>query len=115
MTPRLPRIIFVVTLIGTMVAALLPNNEAPDLGGGDKLNHIAAFVTLSIVAAWAWPRAALWRIALWLSALGGLIEILQAIPFIARDAEWADWYADTAAAVITLAVVWAVRRVLARL
>nr|WP_295662312.1 teicoplanin resistance protein VanZ [Polymorphobacter sp.] len=115
MTPRLPRIIFAVLLVGTFIAAILPNAEAPDLGDGDKINHIAAFITLSLAAAWAWPRAALWRIALWLSALGGLIEIVQAIPFIARDAEWNDWIADTVAVVISLAIVGLLRRLFTRL
>lgn len=115
MTPRLPRVAFALVLVFTMVAALLPNVDAPDLGDGDKVNHIAAFATLSVVAAWAWPRLALWRIALWMSAVGALIEFLQAIPFIARDAEWSDWIADTIAAVVALAVVWLLRRLLPRL
>lgn len=110
MTPRLPRVIFAVTLIGTMIAAVLPAPDAPTLGGSDKVNHIAAFVTLSILATWAWPRASLWRIGLSMSALGGLIEVVQGIPSIARDAEWADWYADTAAAAITLTLVAILRR-----
>ena len=37
-----------------------------------------------------------------MSAFGAAIEGLQALPVIARDAEWADWYADTAAAVVAL-------------
>ncbi len=115
MTPRLPRLIFAVVMIGTVIAAILPNAEAPDLGDGDKINHIAAFVTLSVLAAWAWPRTAPWRIGLWLSALGALIEFVQAIPFIARDAEWGDWIADTAAAVITLSIIWLLRRLMPRL
>jgi hypothetical protein len=36
-------------------------------------------------------------IALLMAAFGGAIELSQAIPFIARDAEWADWFADCAA------------------
>jgi len=115
MTLHARRFVFALVLAGTVVAALLPGSVAPDLGDGDKVNHIIAFITLSMAAAWAWPRAGLWRVALWLSAFGGLIEILQAIPFIARDAEWRDWVADTAAAVITLTVVWILRALLPRL
>lgn len=115
MTQRLPRIIFAVVLIGTFIAATLPNAEAPDFGDGDKINHIVAFITLSLAAAWAWPRAAVWRIGLWMSAIGGLIELVQAIPFIARDAEWGDWFADTVAAVIALSIVALLRRLLPRL
>ncbi len=115
MTPRLPRIIFAGVLIGTFIAAILPNAEAPDFGDGDKVNHIAAFITLSLAAAWAWPRTRLWRIGLWLSALGGLIELVQAIPIVARDAEWGDWIADTVAAVVALTIVGMLRRLLPRL
>ncbi len=104
------RALFVAVLLFTLVAALLPNAEAPDLGHGDKVNHIAAFVTLSFLAAWAWPRARLSWIAVAMSALGATIEGLQALPIIARDAEWADWEADTAAAVVALLIVVVVRR-----
>lgn len=99
------RWLFLIVLLFTLGAAVAPNAEAPDLGEGDKVNHMAAFVTLSIMAAWAWPRARLWWIGLAMSALGATIEGLQALPIIARDAEWADWYADTAAAVVALLLV----------
>lgn len=103
------RWLFVAVLLLTLAAALVPNPAAPDLGHGDKINHMAAFVTLSVMAAWAWPAVPLWTLGVALSALGGTIEGLQAIPVIARDAEWADWYADTAAVVVTLLLVAAWR------
>ncbi len=103
------RWLFVAVLLFTLAAALAPNAEAPDLGHGDKVNHMAAFVTLSVMAAWAWPRARLWWIGIAMSAFGAAIEGLQAIPVIARDAEWADWYADTAAAAVALLAVAAWR------
>lgn len=115
MTLHWPRVIFAVTLIGTLVAAFLPAASAPTLGGSDKLNHIAAFITLSALAAWAWPRARLWWIAVLMSTIGGMIELVQAMPIVARDAEWADWYADTFAAVVALAIVAVLRRVRQRL
>ena len=85
--------------------------EAPDLGHGDKVNHIAAFVTLSVaggVGVAAGARCG--TIAVLMSAFGAAIEGLQALPVIARDAEWADWYADTAAVAVALLVVAVVRR-----
>ena len=102
--------LFAAVLLFTLVAALLPGPQAPDLGHGDKVNHIAAFVTLSCLAAWAWPRTRLSTIAAAMSAFGATIEGLQALPVIARDAEWTDWYADTAAAVVALLLVALVRR-----
>ncbi len=107
------RTLFVALLLVTLVAALVPNGMAPDFGHGDKVNHMAAFVTLAVIAAWAWPRTALWRIGVLLSAFGAAIEGLQALPVIARDAEWADWFADTAAATVALLLVALVRRIIA--
>lgn len=102
--------LFVLVLLGVLIAALLPGPQAPDFGAGDKINHIAAFVTLAVMAAWAWPHARLALIALALSAFGGAIEGLQALPAIARDAEWADWLADSAAVAAVLLIVAVVRR-----
>lgn len=107
MTSR--RWLFVAVLLFTLAAALVPDAQAPDLGHGDKVNHMAAFGTLSVMAAWAWPTARLCRIAVAMSAFGAVIEGLQALPSIARDAEWADWGADTAAAVVALLAVAAWR------
>lgn len=104
------RAIFAVALVGTLIAATLPGTYAPTLGASDKINHMAAFVVLSALAAWAWPRAKLPAIAIAMSAFGALIELIQALPFIGRDAEVADWVADTAALAVTLAVVAIVRR-----
>ncbi len=104
------RALFAVTLFATLAAALLPGSQVPDLGAGDKINHIAAFVTLSIIAAAAWPYARLWQIGILMSAFGAVIEGLQALPIIARDAEWADWYADTLAAIVALTIVAVVRQ-----
>ncbi len=103
------RWLFTAVLLFTLFAALGPNTAVPDLGHGDKVNHVTAFVTLGLLAAWAWPRAALWRIGVALSALGALIEALQALPLVARDAEWADWYADTAAVAAALLIAAVVR------
>lgn len=105
-----PRWLFVAVLLFTLVAALMPGPQAPDLGHGDKVNHMAAFVTLAFVATWAWPRARLATIAALLSAFGAAIEGLQALPVVARDAEWADWFADTAAAIAALLIVALIRR-----
>ncbi len=103
------RWLFVAVLLFTLGAALAPNAVAPDFGHGDKVNHIAAFLALAFLAAWAWPHARLWRVAVALSAFGAAIEGLQAIPLVGRDAEWADWGADTAAAAVALAVVALIR------
>jgi VanZ family protein len=43
---------------------------------------------------------------LMMTAFGGFIELSQAVPFIHRDAEWDDWFADIFATVIGLIVAW---------
>lgn len=71
---------------------------------GDKVQHVLAFGVLSLLAAgyYGLDRARL--IFIILAALGGLIEVLQMIPALHRDAEWLDWAADCAAVLATLVV-----------
>ena len=93
-----------------LTMALLPH--PPQLMGdtNDKVQHIVAFVTLSVLASFAYPEASLLRIGLLLSLFGAAIEVLQAIPVLHRDSSFWDWVADTVAIVVTLALVSAVRR-----
>jgi len=103
--PLYPRLILAVTMAGTFIAAVLPAAEAPMISPSDKINHMIAFVVLTILAAWAYPRAHLFLLIAAMAAVGGAVELVQAIPFIGRDAEWADWRADVLAAGVTLIVV----------
>ncbi len=93
-----------------LVMASLP--KPPHLPGdpGDKVQHIIAFLTLAALAAAAYPRVPLLRLALGLSAFGAVIETIQLIPALNRDAEWVDWLADTAAAALVLLAVHFFRR-----
>ncbi|HEX5181551.1 MAG TPA: hypothetical protein VFW19_00225 [Allosphingosinicella sp.] len=88
-----------------LVMALLPH--PPQILGdtNDKVQHIIAFVTLSVLAGLAYPGAGLLRIGLLLSVFGAAIEVLQAIPVLHRDSSFWDWVADTAAVVVTLTLV----------
>ena len=85
------------------VAAVLPQREAPHLGASDKVDHMAAFLAISLLARLAYRTTPFWRLLAIVSAFGALIEFTQALPFVGRDAEWGDWAADTAAAVLGLA------------
>jgi hypothetical protein len=105
------RFAFTVALIFTLVMALLPHPPRVPLDQlGDKLEHMTAFATLSLLASLSFPRAGLWRIGERLSFLGALIEVMQALPAVHRDCSIFDWLADTAAIAATLAVVAAIRR-----
>lgn len=105
----LRRLVFAAALVATFIVACLPPAEATTLGGSDKLDHVVAFAVLGTLAAWAYPRLRLSLILGGLALAGGAIELLQGTAFIGRDAEWADWYGDVAAAAITLAIIAAIR------
>ncbi len=71
---------------------------------------MAAFVTLSALAAASFPHASLLRIGERLSFMGALIEVVQNIPALHRDCDIMDWLADTLAVAVTLILVWQLRR-----
>ncbi|WP_174295895.1 VanZ family protein [Alteripontixanthobacter muriae] len=77
----------------------LPGNPS------DKLQHMAAFCVLALLAAIAYPRVSLPVILLGLSFFGALIEMIQVIPALNRSAEWRDLAADILAAATALGVI----------
>ena len=96
--PALMRPLFWMLLATALFFALDPYPPGLPLDRlGDKAEHMLAFAALTGTANLAWPRAPAWRIALALSGFGALIELLQAIPALHRDADWRDWVADSAA------------------
>ena len=87
--------------------AVLPQSPIPG-NPPDTLLHIIAFAVLAALARLAYPRANAWYILIGLSALGGAIEAVQAIPALGRNASLADWVADVLAICVVLggAAVW---------
>jgi len=120
MTMRSPRLAFLVrvalwsAVAVAYVAAIVPGRDAPSLGWTDKVDHMAAFFTISLLAGLAYPRLPALRLLAIVSAFGAFIELSQAMPFIGRDAEWADWAADTVATGVGLLVAWPLRRLVWR-
>lgn len=98
----LARIGFWCAGIVSYVAAILP--RAPSLGGGDKLDHVAAFGTLAVLGRLGWSRRRASGIGLALVGFGALIELSQAIPLVGRDASWYDLLADAIAVMLGLAI-----------
>jgi VanZ family protein len=94
----------------SFVMAAMPH--PPEVPGhpNDKVEHIVAFATLAVLAAFAYPRTALLRLLVGLSAFGALIEVVQAIPALQRDSDIKDWAADTVAAGVVLGLIWWRRR-----
>ena len=110
--PRwLPITLFYAALIFAVTMAVLPHPPRVPGDPVDKVQHIAAFGTLALLAAAAYPRTPLLRIAERLSFLGALIEVVQSIPALHRDCDILDWLADTAAIIVVLALVALWRRV----
>ena len=99
---RAARLAFWCALGGAYIAAVIP--RAPSLGHGDKFDHMAAFVTLALLARMGWSRGRARWIAVALVGFGALIELSQALPLVGRDASWRDLLADTVAVGIGLAL-----------
>jgi len=102
---RAARPLFWAAALFAFVMAVLPH--PPDIPGNpsDKIQHMVAFVTLSLLGAWAFPRLSLIQLLLRLSLFGASIELVQAIPFLHRDSDPLDWIADTIACVAVLVAI----------
>jgi VanZ family protein len=95
------RFLFWVAAAFALLMALLPHPPLLPANPSDKLQHAAAFVVLSALAAVGYSGR--WAaIAVGLSAFGALIELLQMIPSLHRDAQLTDWLVDTLAAAAVL-------------
>ena len=90
--------------------AAVPHPPEVPAEPNDKVEHMIAFATLAMLAAFAFPRTALLRLLVGLSLFGALIEVVQAIPALQRDSDIKDWAADTVAAGLILGLVWWRRR-----
>jgi hypothetical protein len=99
------RILFWAACAFAFVMAVVPH--PPILPGhpSDKLQHIAAFVVLAVLGRLAYPETKKRKLLLGLMAFGALIEIVQAIPPLHRDADPLDWLADTGAALTVFVIV----------
>ena len=105
------RLVLVAAVVFAVTMALLPKPpHVPIDQFGDKFEHMLAFATIALLAAFSYPTARLFRIGERLSFLGALIEVLQSIPSLHRDCDIRDWIADTLAITVVLLIVWAVRR-----
>ena len=105
------RLVLVAAVVFAVTMALLPKPpHLPIDQFGDKAQHMLAFATIALLAAFSYPTARLFRIGERLSFLGALIEVLQSIPSLHRDCDIHDWIADTLAITVVLLIVWAVRR-----
>jgi hypothetical protein len=108
---RTARVLFWAAALFAFVMAVLPHPPHIPGNPNDKLQHIAAFVTLSLLGSFAYPALALVQLLVRLSMFGAAIEVIQAIPVLHRDSDFWDWVADTVAIGVALLIVrWWRRR-----
>ena len=101
---RLLIIVFWCALTFAFVMALLPKPPQVPGAPSDKVQHMLAFAVLASLASHAYVRVPLLKVGVALAGFGALIEILQAIPALHRDASLWDWIADCAATAVVLTV-----------
>jgi hypothetical protein len=94
---RVFQFLFWIALTFALAKALILPRKMLRLFHWDKAEHFTAFYVLALLAAVAFPRRPLLSLAIALSALGAGIEVVQALPFVNRDSDFWDWFADTLA------------------
>ena len=81
------------SLVAVVALALSPaEHSAPQLG--DKLQHVMAFVVMTILAHLSYRRSRTWLVAGSMFLLGLAIEMAQAVPFIGRQSDPLDLMAN---------------------
>jgi VanZ family protein len=110
---RPTRLLFWTAAVFAFVMAVLPH--PPELPGhpSDKIQHIAAFTALALLASWAYTATQPWKLLVRLSLFGAAIELFQMIPALNRDGDVVDWLADTVAVLVVLVLIRLARRAMA--
>jgi VanZ family protein len=94
-------------IAAVVLACLLPGAELPAIRVSDKLEHALAFFALSAAAVQLFLRGRpLAIVALGLLALGGAIELAQALLTTSRHMEAADVLADAIGVAAGVALAW---------
>jgi VanZ family protein len=88
---------------------LAPSRELPQVNVWDKAEHAAAWLVLAGLGLLLFPRRVV-AIGLFAVAVGVLVELLQATPLIARDADVRDVLADSVGVAVALAIGRLVQR-----
>ena len=106
---RLARIGLVVAAVLAFVFAILPAVPGPETYN-DKVLHGGTFFVLACLASVGWRRSSIIVLFIALTAFGGLIEIVQGLDLLGRDADWMDLLADMVGAATGLILTRAITR-----
>lgn len=100
------QVVFWLVLGAVLVLAFLPSNTVSSIGFAyDKLNHIAAFFALGVLARLSWANSKSLLIIVALLLVGVGIEAVQHV--LGRDASVWDVLADTIGlALAVTATIW---------
>ena len=105
------RLAFAMAVFATAVAALTPPADHPlHIAPFQKGDHVIAFFALGLLGALAAPRIPLAVLAGALAFFGASIEVLQALPEVARDPRATDVLIDLGAAIVAIAPMGLLRR-----
>jgi VanZ family protein len=114
----------IAAFVATFVASSIPGDRLPPLGGWnvDKLLHALEYAVIGLLIArplclTAWGRdrpAAVLLVASTLASVWGATDEVHQLITPNRAADWRDWVADTAGAIVGAAAWLAVVRARAR-
>ena len=96
------RCLLVIASVTACVMAFLPHPPQVPGDPPDTMLHALAFAVLAFLSKMAFPSSSAWRIVLCLAVLGLVIECVQSIPDLGREASLKDWMIDVAASVTIL-------------
>lgn len=101
-------LISIVLLAIITVLSLSPLSDLPDVGGGDKLHHLIAYMGLALPVAIKGGSRWVWILVFYL-AWSGAIELVQ--PSMNRYAEWADFIINGAGLILGAIIGSSLRKV----
>lgn len=95
--------LFVAAWLAASFLALTPT-AVLSLNWSDRAEHIFAFATLSALGLLAFPKVRAIVLGAALAMFGGVLEIVQSLPFVGRDPDFADFLSDCVAIVAICAL-----------
>lgn len=100
----------IVTVCFALVIGYFTLTPVPvlSISGSDKIHHLVGFCGLMIPGALLYRHALYWLLPS-VIAFGGAIELIQ--PYVNRQGEWADFWADTAGALLGVTIGLLLRHV----
>ena len=110
--PRRIRLgLYALAVLILLVLCVLPSEDLPDPGTGDRFEHTAAWFVLTVTGYLLAPRRVL-AIPAFALAFGVVIEVLQAVAPTGRHGDALDFAADAVGVGLGVAVFLAGRRFL---